>query len=69
MFGPFPACAKDGCPWPAVCRIDQEDENGPVWVYVCPFCALEAPKILEELKIIREERRRLIESHPEIRDE
>lgn len=69
MFGPFPPCAKDGCPWPAMVRIEQQDENGPVWAFVCAFCALEAPKIFQELAAVREERRQLLEAPKEVTDE
>lgn len=69
MFDVWPTCAKDGCPFPALVKIEQQDENGPIWAVVCPLCALEARQILDEMAAIREERRRLLQAPRELLDE
>ena len=61
LFGLLPDCGAQDCDYPGIIRIEFSDENGPVWVDLCPGCAVEIRKLIGEVKQVQEEKRLRIE--------
>lgn len=59
----FPPCARKGCKIPAFVRFEFTDENGPVWVNLCPMCLTEIRRCIEEMGTFMDERRTFAKPH------
>jgi hypothetical protein len=59
MLG-LPPCSGQGCPWPGIFKIEFIDTIGEVTAYVCPFCFIKLPKLLNEMFEVRQERKLLM---------
>lgn len=53
MFGLWPACAYQGCLWPAVCQLRNERDGEQIMVDLCPKHLLEAQKAISEMEEVR----------------
>ncbi len=55
-FCGIPDCAVKGCGNPGIVKLEVEGSHGPIWAYLCIFCAAtEAPDCLVNLSQIANE--------------
>lgn len=53
MFGLWPSCAYQGCPWPAVCQLRNVKDGEQITVDLCPAHVLDAQKAISEMEEVR----------------
>ena len=53
MFGLWPSCAYNGCPFPAVCRLKNVSDGHEISVDLCPVHFLEGQKAIAEMRDLR----------------
>lgn len=60
MIPGWPSCAKQGCMWPAVFKVEMENDAGPFWTHLCLFCVIEIKQCLAELSALGDAEMKLL---------
>ena len=61
MIPNWPSCGKNGCPWPAMVKVQMENDAGPFSAHLCLFCMIEVKQCLAELSAFGDQQLKLLE--------